>query len=289
MTSRTRSRRATPEPAGDDPFRYGWRYLRHQRPDGSIAFEQVPLTLEDVLHPEEEDFVVQSDQHDAIRAYLRLALKAALAGKRGARAFADLRFAWDVPGQKALGPDIAVVFGIRRHRKWSTFDVAKEGVRPSLVIEVTSPETRHLDMENKLVEYARVGVGMYVIIDTLPERKNRPLELYGYRLTPAGYVRFLTDARGWLWLEPVNLWLGVIPATDEEDGSVRLYDTEGKPIADLPEQIEARAEAEARAQAEAAARAEAEARSREAETRAQEAENRLHALEEELRRLREGG
>src|SRR2546430_10454076 len=36
----------------DDPYRYGWRYIQHDLPDGNFVVEQVPLTLEDVLHPE---------------------------------------------------------------------------------------------------------------------------------------------------------------------------------------------------------------------------------------------
>ncbi len=38
--------RLLPEP---DPYRYGWRYMRVEGPDGSVSFDQVPLTLEDVL------------------------------------------------------------------------------------------------------------------------------------------------------------------------------------------------------------------------------------------------
>lgn len=34
-----------------DPYHYGWRYVRHEAPDGMVTFDQVPLTLEDVLYP----------------------------------------------------------------------------------------------------------------------------------------------------------------------------------------------------------------------------------------------
>ncbi|MFI5454793.1 MAG: hypothetical protein ACHRXM_05020 [Isosphaerales bacterium] len=47
-----------------DPFRYGWRYVRVQRLDGTESFDQVPLALEDVLFPETGDFLVQTDPHD---------------------------------------------------------------------------------------------------------------------------------------------------------------------------------------------------------------------------------
>ena len=138
----------------------------------------------------------------------------------------------------------------------------------------------------------------------------------------AAYRAMTPDARGWLWLEPLRLWIGV------RDGEVYCFDEQGRQLgdyADLVTQVieseervaealaeakaqaqawiraEARAEAEAQARAAAeeqarreAARAEAEAQARaaaearaEAEAQARaEAEARLRALEAELRRLR---
>ena len=50
--------------AGDEnPFRYGWRYVRKMRADGKETWEQVPLTLEDVLHPREEDCIPEHPAH----------------------------------------------------------------------------------------------------------------------------------------------------------------------------------------------------------------------------------
>jgi hypothetical protein len=46
--------------------------VRVPKPDGTEALEQVPLTLEDVLHPELGDTIVQTDAHDSDRAYLNL-------------------------------------------------------------------------------------------------------------------------------------------------------------------------------------------------------------------------
>ena len=63
-----------PVPSGsdkDDPFRYGWRYVRRVQPDGTTVIDQIPLTFEDLLYPEEDDFVVQDavckDAHDTTR------------------------------------------------------------------------------------------------------------------------------------------------------------------------------------------------------------------------------
>ncbi len=58
-------------PDEPDPFRYGWRYVTIRHADGSETHEEVPLTEEDVLFPEEGDIVVQTDLHDTDINYLK--------------------------------------------------------------------------------------------------------------------------------------------------------------------------------------------------------------------------
>jgi Uma2 family endonuclease len=264
----------TPEP---DPFRYGWRDVRRILPDGRVALDQVPLNLEDVLHPEPGDVIVENSAHEGIRTYLSIVLRARLAHEAGALVLSDCRVAWDVPGLRAHSPDVSVLFGVRRVReKWSTFDVAEEGVRPTLIVEITSPDpdTRTNDLGAKLDHYHRAGVPFYVIIDEDESSGTRALRLLGYRHTPAGYEPLPPDDRGRLWLEPVGLWLAL------REGQVRFDDGQtGAEIGDYTEQFEARDAAEqARAAMEAARVA--------AEARAEAAETRLRELEAELRRLR---
>jgi Uma2 family endonuclease len=135
-----------------DPYRYGWRYARQARPDGAVEFAQIPLTLEDVLHPEEEDQIVHSEAHERRNLYMYDVFGAQVADDPTAVVLHDVRIAWDVPGLKAHGPDLAVIRGVRARKNWSTFDVVEEGVRPDLIVEVTSPETAALDRSNKLEE-----------------------------------------------------------------------------------------------------------------------------------------
>ncbi len=59
------------QPDESDPFFYGWRYIHVQRADGTEDIDQVPLTLEDVLHPEEGDHIVNSTEHADDVIYLR--------------------------------------------------------------------------------------------------------------------------------------------------------------------------------------------------------------------------
>ena len=55
-------------------------------------------------------------------------------------------------------PPVHDYIGVRERQNWGTFSVVKEGVRPSLIIEVTSPKTRKGDMVDKVDEYALAGV-----------------------------------------------------------------------------------------------------------------------------------
>lgn len=251
----------------NDPFRYGWRDVVHERADGTITHERIPLTLEDVLHPQEEDFVVQGEEHSDWCLYLFAALRHLLSHDPSAVVFQDLLFLWDVPGLKGHAPDLAVVFGVRPGRRRS-FNVAAEGALPALIIEIVSPSTGNLDRQAKLEEYHLLGIPYYIIIDQQIVRRQPVLRLLGYRYAPAGYEPIVPNERGRLWMEPVQAWLGI-------DGDQPVcYDAAGNAVAGY-EQLNDRAEAaEQRAEAEMAARREAEARLRE--------------IEATLRRLQQG-
>jgi colicin import membrane protein len=271
-----------------DPFRYGWRYVRRVSADGKKILERVPLTLEDVLHPQEGDFHVLTDEHNDDCAYLKYALRRHLGSK--AMVLSDHRIAWDEPGVKPHGPDIAVILGIRkRKRLGATFYVATEGVRPKLLIEVTSTDTRKNDVVIKVDEYYRAGVPLYVIVDVRSRQGQRTrIELIGYRHAPGGYEKMPLDERGWLWLKELAIWIGI------EGTRVVCYDHHGQKILDYAELAEAReAEVEARKAAEARAKAaergakRAEARAKRAEARAKKEIEERQALEAQNRELQE--
>jgi len=235
-----------------DPFRYGWRYVQRESGDGNITVEQVPLMLEDVLHPEEGDQVTHSDAHQRRRRYLCNIFESRLAHDPRAVVLDDVRVKWDVPELKPHGPDIMVVLGVGQRKNWSTFDVAQEGVRPTLIVEITSPETRALDLSVKLDEYDLAGVPLYVIVDAVQRQGQEVLRLLGYRQTATAYEVLPPDEQGRLYLEPLRLSLGV------SQGELVCYDENGAALGDYTAVDAARAAAEARA-------AEAETRLRQAE------------------------
>lgn len=254
-------RAATP-----DPYRYGWRYVRHELPDGGLMVEHVPLTPEDLLHPQEGDQVTESRPHERRRRYLADVLEARLAGDPTAVVLSDILVAWDVPGLRPHGPDIAVIVGVRERKEWRTFDVAAEGVRPALIVELTSPATADFDRSKKLEQYEQAGVIQYVVVDAVRGEQLVVPRLFGYRLGAGGYQGQALDDRGRLWLEAARTWLGIA------DGEIVLYDEDERPLGDY--------------QALAAALATMEERAAAAEARAAALEDRLREAEAALRRLR---
>src|SRR5947209_6054792 len=127
--STTRDRSGSQEQ--DDPYRYGWRYVKVIGPDGTETLDQVPLTLEDVLFPEEEDFIVQTDAHDDDLGYLKSVFKSRLAGDPHSVVLSDCRVDWGLAGVRPLGPDIAVFHGVEHRKIWSTMEVKAEHARPA--------------------------------------------------------------------------------------------------------------------------------------------------------------
>jgi Uma2 family endonuclease len=285
-------------PPRSDPFRYGWRYvLRGKDANGLEVWDQVPLTLDGVLHPEEGDFIVTSTAHVRDCKYLANVIGALCRRHPRWKALilSDTRIAWgEKIGLRGHGPDLTVIKGVRsnRDRDIRTFNVEAEGVLPSLIIEVTSESTRFNDLVTKVTHYHKAGVPQYVIVDAQEgEGDERVLRLIDYRHSPERYVEAPPDSQGRVELLGLGLLLGA------RGGRVVLYDAKtGEEQGDYEEIVQAleaemaaRAEAEkaieeaveARRQAERGRKAEEEAR-REAEARAAELAERLRQLEERV-------
>lgn len=146
-----------------------------------------------------------------------------------------------------------------------------------VVIEITSPSKRVLDVDNKVDLYYRCGIPRYVIVDVERERGTNQLqsiELVDYRASEAGYVAQQQDPSGTVWLETVRLGLVV------EGATLRCIDEHGQTInAEFVEQFRAREQAERQAREQVVAREQAEAKAR-------DAEERIRKLEAALRQAR---
>jgi hypothetical protein len=290
-------------PVGD-PYFYGWRMVPRWDGAGNNHWEKVPLTAWDVLHPEEDDFIVQTDAHDHDCHYLKDALEEALAGRPGTDVFSDLRIDWQVPALGVHGPDIAVFEGLNAPwvREQGTFPVKDMGARPLLVIEVVSPNTRDIDTVSKVIEYHRAKVPVYVLVHRDESGGQPVVRTEAYRYEPAGYVPIPDDPRG-VWVESVGLWVR------GHGDRIACFDAHGVRTPERPEltrernELRVRAEAERQraeaaevAQREEKARADtekvraevAETALRDEKARADENARKLAELEAELKRLRGG-
>jgi colicin import membrane protein len=282
--------------SGQASFAYGWRYVLRPGRNGRTQRERIPLTLEDVLHPQEADVLVPGDPHADDCTYLRNVAKDQYADDDSVLVLTDCDIYWDIPELKNHRPDLAVIFGVKQRRDWPSFDVKNEKVRPRLIVEVASPQTRVVDVEDKVIEYARAGVPHYVIADVDEATARRRLTLKAYRLKGRRrtYEPVKLNDRGWAWLEPLRLWLGVKVNPDTGGDRLVLFNPDTLlEIADYTAIRRQRDAADARAEAAdacadaAGARADAAgARADAAETARADAEARLRQLEAELRRLR---
>ncbi len=260
-----------------DPFFYGFRYVTRTLKDGTETIEQVPLTEEDILHPEEGDHISQKPPHAEDTIYLHDALSIHYQSRADVAVLFDCGVDWDIPGLKPLTPDNTVIFGVQAWRREAVYLVKQEGGRTVLVMEVTSPSTYRNDINKKPALYHRAGVDCFVTVNRGPKGTD-PVRLHVRHWSPTRWIDVQPDAQGRYDLGPVGLRIGI------EDGRVWLYDATGRRLPGAIENEVARVEAETRAQTEAQARAAAETRAQaEAQARA-DAETRAQA-EAEARRV----
>jgi Uma2 family endonuclease len=254
-----------------DPFRFGWRYVQEIGPDGSKVRKQVPLTLDDVLHPQEGDHISDNTQQEHDCTYLASVLRYRLTDIPTTVVLNDCLINWGIRGLRNHSPDISVFEGVSNpNRHWRTFSVVREGARPVLAIEIVSPDAhdrqaRDNDVVTKVREYYRARVPLYVLVDQ--ERVDGPRRIVGYRRGPRKYVPMPQDERGRLLLEGLRLRIGL-----REDRVVCWDADTDEEIGDFTQAMREYHEAEAARLAEMQARREAEAALAAALARVQELE-----------------
>jgi Uma2 family endonuclease len=210
-----------------DPFRYGWRYVRRTQPDGTEEMDMVPLTLQDVLHPQEGDQIVENSRHERHRRHFQNVIERRLSRQPTRLSLSDCLIDW---GREDLRPHCPDLIVLERDEpwpwaSWSALHVRAEGARPLLIVEIVSPSTRDNDVVIKVEHYHRAGVPLYVILDE--EEEEGPLRLLGYRYAPQAYIPFGPDEQGRLPLELLGLYLTVLgdrvaifdAATGQEQGN----------------------------------------------------------------------
>jgi Uma2 family endonuclease len=200
----------SPSSSPQQEYPYGWRYVKRVTPDGTETLDQVALTLEDVLHPQEGDVIPESIYHDTDCSYLAAVFRSRL-GRLAPVALVthDLLLHWGVEGIRNHSPDVAVFVGLDREPEptTGTLELPSLGGRCELVVEVVSPSTRKNDVIDKFDHYHRVGVPVYVIIDQ--EKEDGPRSVRAYRRKPDRYVEIESDDRYRIDLPILGLMLGL--------------------------------------------------------------------------------
>lgn len=157
----------------DTDWTLGWRYETVNGSDGKLETIRVLQTAQERLHPEEGYIMPERTEHDRISDDLCDMFRTFYDAPPEMAVYRNLVFKWDVPGMKDFAPDVAIVPNVKeRERNRRSFDVAAEGTRPCLVIEVVSPSSRTDDRITKVRDYARLGIDEYIYyrLSALPKR-----------------------------------------------------------------------------------------------------------------------
>ena len=112
------------------------------------------------FHPTEEDMMGETSVHATLVHYL-VEVLTWLFHDQVCAIYENLNFYQSTNTHEyPLAPDIAVIKGVpfRHLRSWK---VGKSGPAPHVVFEVASEETWNRDLDEKPLEYARMGVQEY--------------------------------------------------------------------------------------------------------------------------------
>ncbi len=272
-----------------DPFFYGYRCVE-VKDNGTTAWIEQPLTLEDMLHPQLGDEIVQRKTHATICMDIYGVLGVLFDGVESIVVLHEVGIDWGIVDMRNHAPDIAVLEGVHTEPPGGIYNLPYTGGRPLVLMEVTSKGTRHLDVQSKnkkaatkFRHYAEAGVPVYIVIDDARCKQGQPPKIYGYALTPLGtYTELPHNAEGRIWIATIKVWIGTIGTR------VALFDEHGNALKTHGEAVEAyQQELHARLLAEERAIREAEERKHAEERAIREAEERKHAEERAIREAEE--
>ncbi len=200
-------------PPPDDIFFYGWREVEFWV-DGIEVGARMPLTLEDVLHPQLGDRVSQTKKHFELCDDLYDGMKAHVGHEQGTVVLHDMLINWGIKHIKSHAPDLAVIRGVQVFFEGGVFHLKRSKGHVVLVLEVTSPSTRLVDVdgkrkENKVKLYAKIGIPVYIIIDAVKWKLGYPPPIIVLVMGEDGeYHKQTPDSRGWYWIEALQVWIG---------------------------------------------------------------------------------
>ena len=146
----------------------------------------IPLQRDDIHYPESDGKpMAETELHLEETFYLIDALKDRFRDAQDVYVGGDM-FLYYVEGdpKKVIAPDVFVVLDVPK-RKRRIYKLWEEGWPPTLIIEVTSADTRKEDQGQKKDLYERLGVAEYLLYDPLGEYLNPRIQ--GFRLLDGKY------------------------------------------------------------------------------------------------------
>lgn len=136
--------------------------------------------VEEVFYPVEiEGEMGETAIHYKLASLFFSLLEAFFDSRNDATIGANLMVYYDKGNPKKwLAPDVFVCFGAENKLR-RTFKTWEEGVFPQVVFEIASDSTFENDLGGKRLDYARLGVEEYYLLD--PEREYLPSPMMGFR------------------------------------------------------------------------------------------------------------
>ncbi len=117
---------------------YGSRWVEVESADGGTSFQEVPLTWQDLFDPQEGDHVPHGPIHAKVISETKESLIPFFAsqGRDDVVVYDDVKMFWRDPKIPTVGPDLAVIFGIKQPSpERESFNEREEGTRPVFVLE----------------------------------------------------------------------------------------------------------------------------------------------------------
>jgi colicin import membrane protein len=235
----------------------------------------------------EEELMPQSGPHGQLSGYLYGLLDSRLKQKHLMLLQDSLMLYRDKAGIKQrIGPDL-LLMPLKKPAPTSyDLDVLPP---PSLLVEITSPESHDKDLDENVSLYASLGVKTYLVIDLMEphiDKVREQIKLHVYRSVSGRFVEQSPEPEGYLTLPEMGLKINAlkqeIRLIDQLTGEVLLD------VTDLKEALEsevfkakkARRQAELKAQTEAKRAEQEKQRANFAEQRAQTEAKRANAAEQ---------
>lgn len=146
----------------------------------STIYPETIVGQEEVFYPVEiEGEMGETAIHYKLTSLFFNLLEAFFSSRSDISVAANLMVYYDEGNPKRwLAPDVFVCFGVENKLR-RTFKTWEEGVFPQVVFEVASDSTFENDLGGKRLDYARLGVEEYYLLD--PEREYLPSPVMAFR------------------------------------------------------------------------------------------------------------